>query len=1007
MTSPTQGPQKRRLLLVLSGFLLTLLAYCLGSVYLGSWCLISLGTVFLGSLICNGKTTSKSSSIQALTFPESTEASLAFETLSNHLLMITTDCSGSILTANKTAINYLGLTINAQEPPSVMDLFVDDPSGPSFKTIWHTFQRQQTWSGLLQVNVPGLSEPKTCYTQLIPVPTLPDQPPQISIVLSKPLDTPLSKAQSVNPQDLQFALDESSIVAFTDHRGHITYVNDKFCEISQYSREELLGNTHRIINSGYHDPSFFTDLWRTISQGLVWQGEIQNKAKDGSYYWVYTTIVPFLNTEGKPYQYVSIRYDITERKQIEQSFALSQQRSADIQRALDASSMVFFTDQYGRITYANQLLCSTLDTTREYLLGQSIALLQSPAAEPGALDYLWETLYKASIWQGELRFQTQTHQDFWTYTTAVPFFDDEQNLRQVFFLVWDINALKQSEVLLKDAKDAAEATTRAKSDFLANMSHEIRTPMNAVLGMTQLLIDTDLTQEQYDYARTIEGSANHLLTLINDILDFSKIEAGHLDIETIPFDLPLAIDELTELITYKVQEKNLEFMVRLAPDLPHRVMGDPGRIRQILLNFLSNAFKFTAVGHVLLEISHTPISAQEARFHFSVQDTGKGIEASKIHSIFDAFTQEDASTTRQFGGTGLGLAICKNLVELMGGTLGVESINGQGSTFWFELTLPLAEDLPELPKLIDDFNHARILVVDDHPLCCHIISEQLNQWGLPHHIVHTSKEALETLKAGVSNGTPYHIVLIDYLMPDLNGDELAKAIKNDPQLAHLILILLSGYNQRGMAQNLKEAGFSAMLTKPVSASLLLDALMACWSLKQTDPEHRQEILTRYTVREIGRAFKPNEKQEIELLSNDATVRVLLVEDNIVNQKVIVRQLEKMGIKVDVAANGLEALQMSALIAYQCIFMDCQMPEMNGYEATQAIRKRENGTSHVPIIALTANAMAGDKERCIQCGMDDYLSKPVTQEQLAQILEKWGRPAKRTAPRTYTQRISNN
>jgi PAS domain S-box-containing protein len=687
--------------------------------------------------------------------------------------------------------------------------------------------------------------------------------------------------------DLKFALDESAIVARTDVKGKITYVNDTFCEISKYSREELLGQDHRLISSKYHEKEYIRTLWRTIAQGRVWRGELRNRAKDGSIYWVDTTIVPFLNELGKPYQYVAIRYEITDRKETEEA----------LRRARD---------------------------------------------------------------ELEVRVEERTAE----------LADANTDLQR------QITERKRAEEETVRAREMAEAANRAKSEFLANMSHEIRTPMNAVIGMTELLLNAELTREQRQHAETIRTAGENLLIIIDDILDFSKIEAGEMRLEIIDFDLRKVVEDAALLAAEKAHAKDLELASLVEHDVPTALRGDPGRLRQILTNLLGNAIKFTEEGEVVLRISLLEESNGTAVIRFEVNDTGIGIAKGQQERLFKPFTQADTSTTRRYGGTGLGLVVSKQLVEMMGGEIGLESEPGVGSTFFFEVPF---EEQPEgarvAPVLHADLQDLRVLVVDDNETNRKIVHGQVASWGMKNRMVKDGPGALRMLREAAERGEAYDVAVLDVHMPGMDGMQLAERIKADPALASTRLVLLTSVGQHSDAQEARRLGIEAYLTKPVKQSELYDVLATVMGTRaEKAPPEESPLVTRRTIREARSRSRG---------------RVLVAEDNPTNQQVAVGMLEMLGYQAEVARDGLEALEALSKGSYAAVLMDVQMPKIDGYAATAEIRRREETEGrHVPLIAMTANALRGDREKALEAGMDDYVSKPVKSEELAEVLKRW-------------------
>jgi two-component system, sensor histidine kinase and response regulator len=904
----------------------------------------------------------------------------------------------------------------------------------------------------------------------------------------------------------KFALDQHAIVSTTNVAGEIIYANDKLCEISGYARDELIGQNHRMLNSGLQPAAFFKEMWDTITDGKVWHGEICNRAKAGHLYWVDATIVPLRDEQGQPVMFIAIRTDITERKRMESSIKAAEARLLHITNTVPGVVFQMQVRQNSwRYTFVSTRIQDVRGISPQALMADSslatrqIVEHDSQRVVEGILQAArtrgsWHDEYRVCLPNGTLRWmRTEMNPEpelspegdaiftgIWQDVTQLKEADARLNeitenipvavfqykvdgrrigisfisqsiesmcglspqnavqhsemfLAQVHVedrrqlietllsadieqqawmmdfrlirpdieglglgddIVWvhaeaqprplsqggiawngylaDVTAAKASAANLQRAMEDAKAASQAKSDFLANMSHEIRTPMNGVIGMTELLLDTELDPEQTEYLTIVRSSADALLRVINDILDFSKIEAGKLQIEHIPFHLGRSVADTLKTIALRAHEKGLELVYDLAPDIPMLVLGDPGRLRQILINIIGNAIKFTQKGEVVLKVSRVQSTGDGTVLQFSVSDSGIGIPADKLSTIFDAFSQEDSSITRKYGGTGLGLTICSRLVEAMGGRIWVESQLGKGSVFHFTLRLDLDTSQQAVAEPMVRFDGMQVLVVDDNGVNRRVLSGALQAAGMKTHEVDSGPAALEWLQqaaCATETGTRCDLVLLDAQMPGMNGFEVADAFrKSMPLCARVPLIMLSSGALKGDAQRAADAGISAYLSKPIAREELLQVMARTLDVQKKP--RSPVLITRHVVAD-----------------EQVRMSILLVEDNPINQKLALTLLQRWGHTVEVADNGQKALDILAQQRFDLILMDMMMPVMDGLEATRRIRAEET-TGHIPIIALTANAMEADRDRCLAAGMDEYLSKPLKAADLQTMLARF-------------------
>jgi len=759
-------------------------------------------------------------------------------------------------------------------------------------------------------------------------------------------------------------------VVVLDMLGQVEWVNEAFIRHSGYTLEEIRGKVvHTVISGPETDQALIDEVARSIVNGLACKVELTLYDRAGRKSFHEIEGQPLHDEQGRYYQYALISLDVTQRQEVQKQL----RESAEYFRALFEDSPVPSAIQSGNfgMVRVNAACARLLGCPAEQLIGRDPLEFVHPSHHDGAVtlrnDTPWEN---NNTFQFERRLVRADGGELWAriYSARIANPGSEPFLVSV---LEDITDLKAKETALREAKEQAEAANRAKSQFLANMSHEIRTPMNGVLGMTELLLGTQMTDKQRRFAEAVYRSGESLLEIINDILDFSKIEAGRLELEAVEFDLRALVEDVFEMLAPRAQQKRLEVAHRIAPEVPALVVGDPTRLRQILTNLVGNAIKFTEQGEVVVQVAPVPASedgAETMRVRFEVRDTGIGIRPNALKRLFTVFMQADQSMSRRYGGTGLGLAISKQLVELMGGQIHATSRLGHGSTFTFDIPLPAGERLVATGAIAaPSFTGRRVLVVEDNPTNRQILEAQLRQVMIEVATAENGVQALDLMRAAARTGTPFDAALIDMKMPVMDGLTLAASVRRDPLLANLRLALLTSLGGGQESAEAQACRVDVYLAKPIRRLELMNTLATLF----------------------GEARPADGSQPVSRRG----ARVLLVEDNAINQEVARVMLTELDCEVRVASNGHQALIALAQEQFDLVLMDCQMPEMDGFEAVRRFRAGEKGTLRfrtpigTPVVAMTANALAGDAERCLAAGFSDYLAKPFRQEQLVALLTR--------------------
>ncbi|OFX78884.1 MAG: hypothetical protein A2X12_12220 [Bacteroidetes bacterium GWE2_29_8] len=835
-----------------------------------------------------------------------------------------------------------------------------------------TIKKGNVWSGEIETRTKD-NQTIWLYTTIIPLLDEQANPYQyisirFDITDRKKAELALRKSYK-EISDFKFALDEAAIVSMSDNDGKIIYVNYKFCLISEYFDKELIGKNHRLLNSGYHDKELFEDLWQTVTRGRVWRGEIKNKTKSGKYFWVDTTIVPFLDEKkGTPFQYIAIRFDVTKKKLAEEKLKKNEFDLLEAQKIAKVGS--YEVELTNRIITLSIQAQNIIKYNEENISVDDYLKMIHKSDAQNFKKELFKLIKNKTEFELDYRLLNNNNEYIYILGKSKPVINENGEFVKIIGTVQDITDRKMFEKELINAKEIAEEAARSKSEFLAMMSHEIRTPMNGVIGMTSLLMNTPLSGEQSEYVETIRISGESLLTILNDILDFSKIEANSMELEIQPFNIYECIEDSIDLFTSKAIEKEIELIYFIDFNVPHCLEGDITRIRQIIVNLISNAIKFTEKGQVMLTVNVVSIKKDIAELEFWIRDTGIGIPKEKINKLFNAFTQVDSSISRRYGGTGLGLAICNKLTKLMNGKIGVESEADKGSNFYFKIKLKVnrekseAINKPELNNLKND----KLLLLDNNISILMLIENIFNYNDIKiHHASNT-----ENAKQLISNNK-YDILIIDYTF-DNNIVDVINNIREKNNENIFIIVLLYPSNLNNFKQLKQTLNLTGYLIKPIKQRELLNSI------------------EKITEKSINKNTEKKQNELINIFENNLNeeypLRILVAEDNIINQKLIMRVLKNMGYNAEVAGNGKEVIDSLYRQEYDLIFMDVQMPEMDGLEATKFIC--ETWSDKRPfIIAMTANVMQGDKEMCLNAGMDDYIGKPIKLNEVKDKIIEWG------------------
>jgi two-component system, sensor histidine kinase and response regulator len=894
------------------------------------------------------------------------------------------DLSGKILNANENFLQVIGYS--ADEIVGRHHSMLCDPAdvqSSAYQKFWSQLRQGQFAEGVFKRIAKSGQEVwiQATYNPIF------DADRRVLKVVKFSYDVTAQKVKSNEADGKLKAIDRSQLVVEFDLQGRILDANANFLNLMGYALDEIQGQHHRIFcPPDMVDTNSYAEFWQRLVSGEVEMGEFHRLAKDGRDVWLQANYNPIFDLSGRLTKIVKYAQDVTATSKTQALLAATQELAAQLQDASEEQEAIFEAATVGIafvhdgiIVRNNRKLDELLGCPAGSQVGGSMrAWFNDEISFVAVSDASHAQIFQGLPYQSDLRLKRSNGDIFWSRLSAKAL-DPNDISRGMVMMVMDITEEVNALEATQQARQVAEEAAKMKSDFLANMSHEIRTPMNAIIGLSHLALKTELSVRQRDYLNKIRQSSQHLLGIINDILDFSKIEAGKLSVEQSEFELLAMLETVTQLISDKAGEKGLELVLNVSADTPGYLVGDSLRLGQILINFANNAVKFTDKGEIEIRVECEADTANDLMLKFTVRDTGIGLHPDQMASLFQSFQQADSSTTRKYGGTGLGLVISKKLAHLMGGEVGVQSVPGQGSSFWFtaKLARGVNKDIALLPA--PDLRHRHVLVVDDNDNARLVMTDMLTSMTFQVTAVSSGAEAVLAVERAAQAGHPFEVAFVDWQMPAMDGIATAKKISSLdlPRPVHCLMVTAYGREEvRNMAE---EVGIEEVLIKPVNPSLLFDSIMRTLGAAEWSNNKGVKISTPVTV---------HPKDDTASL---AGLRVLVVEDNEINQQVAKEILQEVGIVVDLADNGQIATEKVAPGRYDLVLMDMQMPVMDGLAATRQIRQTIT-SAQLPILAMTANVMQVDRDKCIEAGMDDHLAKPIDPKQLWATLKQWDRRA---------------